>query len=194
MSDDTPLRNQTETLLAHDWTPLRRYSFELRRRDGRWQSQTREVYDRGDAVTLLPYNAETRQVILTRQFRMPVHVVGDPSLLIETCAGMTDGEDPDTAMRREAEEEIGLRVGQMTKLWTTYMCPGSVTERVHHYIAPFDDTMRVSEGGGLDEEGEDIEIMDLDFDAALGMIERGEIMDAKTIMLLQHLRLTVFAD
>ena len=193
MRDDNPVRGLSETLLADEWTRLRRYDYELRQRDGTWRGQSREVYDRGDAVTLLPFNPATRQVILTRQFRMPVHVVGDPPLLVETCAGMTDGEDPDAAMRREAEEEIGLRVGAMTRLWTTYMCPGSVTERVHHYIAPYEPSMRVSEGGGLAEEGEDIEILEPGFDEALAMIERGEIMDAKTIMLLQHLRLTVFS-
>jgi nudix-type nucleoside diphosphatase (YffH/AdpP family) len=180
---------RSQTLLSDNWGRLTRYEIDYRRRDGRIETQTREVYDRGEGAVLLLYNTANKTVVLTRQFRLPAFVMGEPAELIEACAGLLDAQDPETAIRREAEEETGYRVGAVEKLWTVFMTPGSVTERLHFFVAPYEAGMKVSSGGGEEAEGEDIEVMEMTLAKALDMVRTGEICDAKTIMLLQHVAL-----
>jgi len=176
-----------ERLLSDDWFVLKKTSFEYRRRDGRWQLQHRETYDRGNGAVLLLFNAARGTVVLTRQFRFPAYVNGcADGLLIEACAGLLDGEDPHTCIRREAEEETGFVVRSPRKLFEAYMSPGSVTEKLHFFAAEYDDGDRRTAGGGDVSEGEDIEVLELGLDAALQMVASGAIQDGKTIMLLQH--------
>ncbi|WP_299957724.1 NUDIX domain-containing protein [uncultured Modestobacter sp.] len=182
-NDDVRVRDVE--LLSSDWYVLRRTTFDLRHRDGRWTTETRETYDRGNGATVLLYDAARRTVLLTRQFRFPAYVNGHPDgLLVETAAGLLDDDDPLTAVRREAEEETGHRVGELTHVFDVFMSPGSVTERLHCYAGSYDAGTRRSRGGGLAEEGEDIELVELGFDEALAQIGTG-VVDAKTIMLLQ---------
>ncbi len=173
-------------LLASGWHVLRRTTFDQRHRDGRWTTEQRETYDRGNGATLLLYDTARRTVLLTRQFRYPVYVNGHPDgMLVEAAAGLLDDQDPESAMRREAEEELGVAVGPLTRVFDVWMSPGSVTERLHFFAAPYTPADRVSAGGGVAEEGEDIEVLELDVDDALEMVADGRIADAKTIMLLQ---------
>lgn len=178
-----------EELLSDNWGLVKKTTIELRRRNGEWQRQVRETYDRGDGAGILLYNRGNRTVILTRQFRFPVFAHGEPGLLIEVVAGKLDGDDPTTTAKKEAEEESGHRVHDVELVMSAYMSPGSVTEKLSLFIAEYDTASRISAGGGLEHEGEDIEVLELDIDAALAMIATGEIADAKTIMLLQHVRL-----
>jgi nudix-type nucleoside diphosphatase (YffH/AdpP family) len=151
---------------------------------------TREVYDRGNGSTILLYNREQRTVILTRQFRLPTFVNGNESgMLIEACAGLLDEDNPEDCIRRETEEETGYRIKDVRKIFEAYMSPGSVTEILHFFIAAYSRSMKVNDGGGVDHEEENIEVLELNIDEALKMIETGAIRDAKTIMLLQYVRL-----
>lgn len=173
-------------LTASGWHVLRRTTYDFLRRDGRWVTEQRETYDRGNGATILLYDLVRGTVLLTRQFRYPVYVNDHPDgLLIEAAAGLLDEDDPQTAIRREAEEELGVSVGGLTHVFDVYMSPGSVTERLHFYAAPYSPEMRVHTGGGVADEGEDIEAVELEFAEALDMIADGRIADAKTIMLLQ---------
>lgn len=173
-------------LTASGWHVLRRTTYDFLRRDGRWVTEQRETYDRGNGATILLYDLARGTVLLTRQFRYPVYVNDHPDgLLIEAAAGLLDEDDPHTAIRREAEEELGVSVGELTHVFDVYMSPGSVTERLHFYAAPYSPEMRVHAGGGVADEGEDIEAVELEFAEALDMIADGRIADAKTIMLLQ---------
>ncbi len=183
------VRITEEKLLSDNWYVLKRYSFELRRRDGSWQPQTREVYDRGNGATILLYNLEQRTVVLTRQFRIPAHVNGHDGFLIEAAAGLLDNASPEERIRLEAEEETGYRVSAVKKIYQAFMSPGSVTERIHFFIGEYRPGDRVGDGGGLIDEGEDIEVIELGFDQAIAMVASGEIADGKTIMLLQYLQL-----
>jgi nudix-type nucleoside diphosphatase (YffH/AdpP family) len=168
------------------WHVLRRTTYDYRRRSGRWVTEHRETYDRGNGATILLYDAERETVLLTRQFRFPVYVNGHPDgMLIEAAAGLLDDDDPETAIRREAGEELGVLVGELEHVFDVYMSPGSVTERLHFYAAPFRPADRTGAGGGLAEDGEDIEVLDVPFADALAMITDGRIADGKTIMLLQ---------
>ena len=172
-------------LLAAGWHVLRRTTFDYLRADGTWTSEQRETYDRGNGATVLLYDADRRCVLLTRQFRYPVYVNDHPDgMLLEAAAGLLDDQDAETAIRREAEEETGVRIGELQHVFDVYMSPGSVTERLHCYAAPYVSGARGT-GGGIAEEGEDIEVVELPFAEALAMIGTGEIADAKTIMLLQ---------
>ena len=171
---------------------LNEVEFDYRRGNGEWQTQKREVFDRGHAATLLPYNIASRTVVLTRQFRLPAYLAGHDDLLIEAAAGMLDDETPEKRIRAEAEEEIGYRLRDVRKIFEAFMSPGSVTERLHFFVAEYEAAMRVSSGGGLAEEGEDIEVLELPIEQALAMIADGRIVDAKTIMLLQYAQLHVF--
>jgi nudix-type nucleoside diphosphatase (YffH/AdpP family) len=174
------------TLLCDDWSELRRTQLELRGPDGRWTRQVRETYDRGNGATILLYDPATLSVLLVRQFRYPAYVNGHPDgMLLETPAGLLDGDAPEAAIRREAEEETGVRVGAVRRLFEVFMSPGSVTERVAFFAAPCSPADRVSAGGGVAAEGEQIEVVELPLDAALAAVEAGEIVDGKTIMLLQ---------
>jgi nudix-type nucleoside diphosphatase (YffH/AdpP family) len=176
-----------ERLLSDDWFVLKKTSFEYRRRDGRWQRQHRETYDRGNGAVLLLFNAARGTVVLTRQFRFPAYVNGcADGLLIEACAGLLDGEDAHACIRREAEEETGFVVRSPRKLFEAYMSPGSVTEKLHFFVAEVEAGDRRSAGGGDACEGEDIEVLELPLDDALQMVATGAIQDGKTILLLQH--------
>jgi nudix-type nucleoside diphosphatase (YffH/AdpP family) len=168
------------------WHVLRRTTYDYRRRDGRWVTEQRETYDRGNGATILVYDAERGTVLLTRQFRFPAYVNGhSDGRLIEAAAGLLDDDDPETAIRREASEELGVELGEVEHVYDVFMSPGSVTERVHFYAAPYTAADRTSAGGGLAEDGEDIEVLELAFDEALAMTQDGRIADGKTIMLLQ---------
>ena len=176
--------------LSHNWGEVKKHSFELQRRDGSWQHQIRETYDRGHGAAVLLYNLDKGTIILTRQFRFPAWYVGDDNpWLVEAPAGKLDGDDPLTCAKKEAEEETGYRVPSLTLVAAPYMSPGSVTERLYLYVGEYKANERVSEGGGLEHEGEDIETLELQFTEAMAMLERGEIADGKTIILLQHLAL-----
>jgi nudix-type nucleoside diphosphatase (YffH/AdpP family) len=174
------------TLLCDDWSELRRTHLELRGPDGSWTPQVRETYDRGNGATILLYEPTALTVVLVRQFRYPAYVNGHPDgMLLETPAGLLDGDAPEVAIRREAEEETGVRVGAVRRLFEVFMSPGSVTERVAFFAAPYSPADRVGAGGGLAAEGEQIEVVELPLAEALRAVERGEIVDGKTIMLLQ---------
>lgn len=180
----------SRTVLCENWNTLARTEFDYRRSTGSWQRLARETYEGGDGAGVLLYNIAQRTVILTRQFRFPAYQVGEAGDLIEVCAGKLDGDDPVTAAKKEAEEESGYRVTEIEEVMAgVFMSPGSVTERLWLYIAAYDATSRVSDGGGLVDEGEDIEVIEMGFDAALEMVANGGIRDAKTVLLLQHVRL-----
>ena len=172
-------------VVSDGWHVLRRTTLDYRRRDGSWETQQRETYDRGNGAVILLYDLGRRTVLLTRQFRYPVYVNDHPDgMLIEAAAGLLDDDDPETAIRREAQEELGVTVGDLQHVFDVYMSPGSVTERLHFYAAPFTPDSRTDSGGGVIAEGEDIESVELPFDEALAMIRDGRIADGKTIMLL----------
>ncbi len=172
------------------WHILRRTTFDYRHRDGHWETQQRETYDRGNGATILPYDLERRTVLVTRQFRFPAYVNAHPDgRLIEAAAGLLEDQDPETAIRRETREELGVSLGALEHVFDVFMSPGSVTERVHFYAAPYTPTTRTGPGGGVADEGEDIEILELGFEDALAMIGDGQIADAKTIMLLYWARI-----
>ncbi|WP_312687759.1 NUDIX domain-containing protein [Kosakonia sp.] len=175
--------------LSEHWGKLTQYTFDFRRRDGEYQRQTREVYDRGNGAVILLYNKARRSVILTRQFRLPLFVNQHDGFLLEAAAGLLDALEPEERIKHEAEEETGYRLEQVQKVFEAWMSPGSVTEKLHFFIAEYDDSRRISDGGGLADEGEDIEVVEMEFSAALAGIRSGEIADGKTIMLLQHLAL-----
>ncbi|HEX7816567.1 NUDIX domain-containing protein [Dyella sp.] len=182
---------ETQVLSDH-WYVLKNTIFDFRRSDGSWQRQQRETYDRGDGAVLLLYRIATRTVVLTRQFRFPAFVNGHHGMLIEAPAGLLEKAAPEQRIRAEVEEETGYRLGRIDKVFEAFMSPGSVTERLFFFVAEYDDGDRVSDGGGLESEGEDIEVFEVDFDEAMAMVARGDIADGKTIMLLQHAALHVF--
>jgi nudix-type nucleoside diphosphatase (YffH/AdpP family) len=185
------IRILEQCVLAHDWYLLRKTTFEHRRRDGRLQAVSRETYDRGNGVALLLFNAARGTVILTRQFRFPAWVNGSADgMLVEACAGLLDGDDPAAAIQREAIEETGYAVRSPRKVFEAYMSPGSVTEKLHFFVAAYEDADRRHAGGGEAGEGEDIEVLELPLAQALAMIAGGQIQDGKTIMLLQHAAMT----
>jgi nudix-type nucleoside diphosphatase (YffH/AdpP family) len=180
-------------VLSDDWYMLKKTVFDFRRTDGRWQRQQRETYDRGNGATVLLYQRATQTVVLTRQFRFPAYVNGHDGMLIEAPAGLLDEATPEQRIRAEIEEETGYRIGEVHKIFEAFMSPGSVTERLFFFIAEYDATSRLGNGGGLEDEGEDIEVIELPFAEAWAMVRRGEIVDAKTIMLLQYAALHLFA-
>jgi GDP-mannose pyrophosphatase NudK len=182
-------------VLSDDWSILKKTTFDFQRRDGSWQTISRETYDRGNGATILLYNRERKTVLLTRQFRFPAYVNGSKNgMLIEACAGLLENEHGEDAIRRESEEETGYRLGLVTKLFEAYMSPGSVTEKLHFFTAEYDASSKKAEGGGDASHGEEIEVLEIDLDEALRMIELGEIQDGKTIMLLQHAKLKRLVD
>lgn len=184
------LRMISSELLSDNWGEVKKHTFELQRRDGTWQRQVRETYDRGHGAAVLLYNRDKRTIILTRQFRFPAFFNGDANpWLVEAPAGKLDGDDPLTCAKKEAEEETGYRVHHLTLVAAPYMSPGSVTERLYLYVGEYNASERVSAGGGLEAEGEDIETLELPFGEAMAMLERGDIVDGKTIILLQYLAL-----
>ena len=192
MSVSDRIRVRDVRLLSDNWYVLKATTFDWRRADGSWQTQSRETYDRGNGAALLPYNLAARTVVLTRQFRYPAYVNGHDDLLVEAPAGLLDDATPEERIRAEVEEETGYRLGAIRKIFECFMSPGSVTEKLHFFVAEYDAAMRVGDGGGLESEGEEIGVLELPFDEAMAMIERGEIADAKTIILLQYAALNVF--
>jgi nudix-type nucleoside diphosphatase (YffH/AdpP family) len=178
--------------LSDNWYVLKTTTFDFLRADGTWQRQSRETYDRGNGAVLLLYDRARETVILTRQFRFPAYVNGHDGMLIEAPAGLLDQSTPEARIRAEAEEETGYRVGAVRKIFEAFMSPGSVTERLYFFVAEYDAAAKTGRGGGIASEGEDIEVLELPFAAALRMIESGEIADGKTIMLLQHAALHLF--
>lgn len=178
--------------LSDDWYVLKKTTFDYRRRDGVWQTLSRETYDRGNGATILLYDPDRRTVILTRQFRFPAFVSGWPDLLIEAPAGLLDNASPEQRIRAETEEETGYRVRDVRKVFEAFMSPGSVTEKLYFFTGQYAPTDRVSNGGGNRAEGEDIEVFEVCIDEALEMVRSGAIRDGKTIILLQHAALNVF--
>lgn len=179
-----------EELLSDNWYSLKKYTYEILKKDGSLHKQTREVYDRGNGAAILLYNMEYKTVILTRQFRLPSFVNGNTAgELIEVCAGLLDQDNPEEAIKRETEEETGYRISDVHKVFQAYMSPGSVTEILYFFIAEYTPSMKVHEGGGVEQEQEDIEVLEMKFDKAYSMISSGKIRDAKTIMLLQYMKI-----
>jgi nudix-type nucleoside diphosphatase (YffH/AdpP family) len=189
MTTDEPIHIRSVEVLSDDWAILKKFTFDYRRRDGSLETQVRQTYDRGHGAVILPYDPRRGTVLLVRQFRLPAYVSGHPEPLIEACAGLLDQDDPETCIRREAEEELGYRLKATEQVFHVFMSPGSVTERLMFFTARYSPEDRVGRGGGDAHEGEDIEVLELALDEALAMIDRGEIIDGKTIMLLQHVRL-----
>jgi nudix-type nucleoside diphosphatase (YffH/AdpP family) len=177
-------------VLSDDWYVLKKTIFDFQRRDGAWQRQSRETYDRGNGATILLFDRARKTVILTRQFRFPVFVNGHDGMLVEAPGGLLDNASPEERIRAEVEEETGYRVRDVQKVFEAYMSPGSVTEKLHFFFAEYDAASRIGDGGGIEAEGEDLEVIELTFDDALAAVRRGDIVDAKTIMLLQHAALT----
>ena len=178
-----------EELLSDNWYVLKKFTFNYRRKDGVQESQVREVYDRGNGAVILLYNRVEKTVILTRQFRLPTYVNGNPTgMLIEACAGLLDQDQPEEAIRRETEEETGFRIDKVEKVFEAYMSPGSVTEKLYFFIAEYDKNTQRSQGGGVEEE--EIEVLEIPFEQAMNMVKLGEIRDGKTIMLIQYLQLS----
>ncbi|MCJ7932173.1 MAG: GDP-mannose pyrophosphatase NudK [Chryseobacterium sp.] len=180
---------KTETL-SDNWYTLNKVTYTIVKKDGTTETQSREAYDRGNGAVILLYNTTSNTVILTRQFRLPTYINGNATgMLIEACAGLLDNDNPEECIKRETEEETGYKISKVEKVFQAYMSPGSVTEILHFFIAEYSIEMKIADGGGLEEEGEHIEVLELPFGNALQMVDSGEINDAKTIMLLQHLRL-----
>lgn len=192
MSIADRVRIEDVKLLSDDWYVLKKTRFAFRRSNGEWQVQSRETYDRGNGATILLYDRGRRTVILTRQFRFPAFVSGHDDLLIETPAGLLDKMSPEDRIKEETQEETGYRIGKVEKVFEAFMSPGSVTERLYFFVGEYEPKDRVSDGGGVAQEGEDIEVMEMSIDEALAMVKSGQIVDGKTIMLLQHAALHIF--
>jgi len=180
----------TTEILSDNWYVLKKITYEVFK-NGEWKKQTREAYDRGNGATILLYNKENKTVILTRQFRLPSFINGNETgMLIEACAGLLDKDNAEDCIKRETEEETGYQVKDVRKIFEAYMSPGSVTEILYFFVAEYAESMKVHEGGGIEHEQENIEVLELNFDDAMRMISSGEIKDAKTIMLLQYAKLS----
>lgn len=184
------IRNIKKELLSDNWYTLNKFTFDYQKNDGSWETQQREAYDRGNGAGILLYNTKKETVVLTRQFRMPTYVNGnDDGMMIEVCAGLLDGDNPEDCIRKETEEETGYKIDNVRRVLETYMSPGSVTEILYLFVGAYEEKMKVSEGGGAADETENIEVLEMPFSKALEMIKSGEINDAKTILLLQYAQL-----
>tara|TARA_R110001583_G_scaffold14849_3_gene61790 strand:+ start:2410 stop:2991 length:582 start_codon:yes stop_codon:yes gene_type:complete len=173
--------------LSNDYYKLDKVNFDYQTKNGTWQNQSRESYDRGDGACILLYNSSEKKVILTKQFRMPSYLnENEDGMMIEVCAGLLDKDDPFTCIKKEAEEETGYKINEPKKVFELYSTPGAVTEKIHYFIAEYSSDMKINEGGGLEEETEEIEVLETDFNKAIEMVASGEICDAKTIILLQY--------
>jgi len=185
----------SKEILSDNWYTLNKITFEYRKKDGSIETQNREAYDRGNGATILLYNKAQQTVILTRQFRLPTYINGNSDgMLIETCAGLLDKDNPETAIKRETEEETGYQIKDVKKVFEAYMSPGSVTEILYFFVAEYTKDMKVSDGGGHHDEQENIEVLETSFNEALNMIATGEIKDGKTIMLLQYAQINHLLD
>ncbi|MBP9601039.1 MAG: NUDIX domain-containing protein [Lutibacter sp.] len=173
--------------LSNDWYRLDKIDFDYKTNNGKWQNQSRESYDRGDGACILLYNPSKKTVVLTKQFRMPSYLNGNKDgMMIEVCAGLLDENDPITCIIKEAEEETGFQISNPKKVMELYSTPGAVTEKIYYFIAEYSDAMKVADGGGLEEETEEIEVLEFSFEKAMQMVSNGEICDAKTVVLLQY--------
>jgi ADP-ribose pyrophosphatase len=193
MQDD-PIRLIEEKTVFDGYYPLKKITYEQRRADGRMQQQTREVYDSDSGVTALLYNLARRTLLFTRQLRVGARVAGHHGFLIETAAGVLEGADPLARIRAEIREETGYAVAALRHVMTLFASPGTLTERVHYFVGEYRPEDRCGDGGGIQEEGEDIEVLELGFDEALGMLASGEIVDVKTVVLLQYLQLHIMNE
>ena len=184
------IKNVQLQVLSDNWYTLRKVTFDFQKKDGTWETQNREAYDRGNGATILLYNQLQGTVILTRQFRMPTYLNGNENgMLIETCAGLLDKDNAEDCIRRETEEETGYKIKEVRKVFEAYMSPGSVTEILYFFVAAYTKEQKVTDGGGVEDDQENIEVLELPFNQALDMVANGEIRDGKTIMLLQYARL-----
>lgn len=187
------IRNINIEVLSDNWYVLRKVTFDFLQKNGEWQTQSREAYDRGNGAVILLYNREQKTVILTEQFRMPTYLNGNETgMLIEACAGLLDSDNPEDCIRRETEEETGFKINEIKRIFEVYMSPGSVTEILYFFVAEYLKEQKVNDGGGID--NEEINVLELDFEKALEMIKTGEIKDAKTIMLLQYAQINRLLD
>lgn len=188
------IKNIKTEVLSDNWYTLRKITFDFLQKNGEWQTQSREAYDRGNGAVILLYNNESKTVILTKQFRMPTFVNGNPDgMLIEACAGLLDADNPEDCIRKETQEETGYEIKDVQKIFELYMSPGSVTEILHFFVASYTKDQQINEGGGADE-GEEIDVLELDFNKALDMVQTGEIKDAKTVILLQYASINKLID
>src|SRR6266849_6260010 len=192
LSTTERVRIKAVETLSDDWYVLKKTTFDFLRSDGTWQQQSRETYDRGNGATILLYNLAQRTVVLTRQFRFPAFVNNHSGLLIEAAAGLLDEATPEDRIKADVEEETGYRVDHVRKIFEAFMSPGSVTEKLHFFIAEYDGSSKVTHGGGNRTEGEDIEVIELPMKDAIKAIESGAIEDGKTIMLLQYAGMHLF--
>lgn len=184
------IKIQKTELLSDNWYILNKVTFDYQNKDNTWGTQKREVYDRGNGAVILLYNTKKKTVILTKQFRLPTYLNGNETgMMIEACAGLLDQDHPEQCIIRETEEETGYRLTQVQKVFESYMSPGAVTEILYFFTGEYDESMKVSEGGGLEHEQENIEVLEFNFEEAYAMIASGEIKDAKTIMLLQYVKI-----
>ena len=189
MTDPKIIIKNTE-VLSDNWYTLNKVTFDYQKKDDSWITQRREVYDRGNGAAILLYNKQQKTVILTRQFRLPTYLNGNSTgMTLEVCAGLLDQDNPEQCIIRETEEETGYRITNVTKVMETYMSPGAVTEILYLFVGEYDESMRVSEGGGVAHEEENIEVIEMPFDEAYAMIESGQMQDAKTIILLQYAKI-----
>lgn len=181
------IKNIKKELLSDNWYTLNKFTFDYQKSDGTWETQEREAYDRGNGAGILLYNKKKSTVVLTKQFRMPTYVNGnDDGMMIEVCAGLLDGDNPEDCIRKETEEETGYKIDNVERVFETFMSPGSVTEILYLFIGAYEEKMKVSEGGGAEHETENIEVLEMPFSKALEKMKSGKINDAKTIMLLQY--------
>jgi nudix-type nucleoside diphosphatase (YffH/AdpP family) len=181
------IKNIVKHTLSDNWYTLYKYTYEYQRKDGLWERQEREAYDRGNGAAILLFNKEKGTVILTKQFRMPTYVNGNTDgMMVEVCAGLLDGNHPEACIKKEVEEETGYKINKVEKVFESYMSPGSVTEILYFFIGEYKERMKVGEGGGAENETENIEVLELNFDKAMHWVREGKIKDAKTIMLLQY--------
>jgi len=186
MNNDRIKISKTE-ILSDNWYILNKVTYDYQKENGEWETHQREAYDRGNGATILLYNKAKGTVILTKQFRLPTYLNGnDDGMMIEACAGLLDQNNPEDCIRKETEEETGYKISKLKKVYEAFMSPGSVTEILYFFIAEYDDQMKVNDGGGLDEEQENIEVMEIQFAEAVEMMKTARIKDAKTIMLLQY--------
>ncbi len=183
------VKNLKTEILSNNWYTLKKITYDFLS-NGTWKTLNREAYDRGNGAVILLYNKTLKTVLLIKQFRLPTYINGNKTgMLVEACAGLLDQDNPEDCIRRETEEETGYKITEIKKVFEAYMSPGSVTEILHFFIAEYSKEMKVNDGGGLDHEQENIEVLEIKFDEAMKMIDNGEIKDAKTIMLLQYLKL-----
>jgi nudix-type nucleoside diphosphatase (YffH/AdpP family) len=187
MAESPSIRIEKVDTLSDDRGKLTRVTFQQRRRDGEWQERKRELYDNGNSATILPYDPERKTVLLARQFRLPIYLQEGLEATIEACAGKLDGEEGETRIVKEMEEELGYRIQKVERLFALYVSPAAVAEKLEFFTCTYSPADKISDGGGLKDEGEDIEVLEMPLQRAAEMIASGEIIDAKTVILVQYL-------